>query len=203
MLSVLAAALLLLPGAAVAQGALTLTKSGMGPEADYTMAGQTLNYTFSVENTGAGPLAGPVTIADDLATDESCPDVTTVGNTDGNLDPGETIVCTASYLTTAGDVTAGFVTNCATASADGETSNEDCETLAVDLGIVVDLAMCQDGSGSISGADWDLQLAGVHAGLDTALSPNFLNGSIRHYRVFRRRKRRSGPHDHRQPGDPR
>jgi len=112
---------------------LTLVKTGSGPDSDYDAVGDILSYTFSVENTGAAPLAGPVTIDDNLTTDESCPAVSTVGNADGNLDPGETIVCTASHTVTEGDLVAGSVQNCATASADGTDSNEDCETLNAEL----------------------------------------------------------------------
>ena len=41
-----------------------------------------IDYTFEVENTGNVSLAGPVTIDDDLTSDESCPNVDTVGDFD-------------------------------------------------------------------------------------------------------------------------
>ena len=106
---------------------LTIDKSVM--ESQFTMAGDVLHYTFVVTNSGAAPLAGPVTVDDDKSTDESCPAVTTVGDFDAFLDPGESVTCTATYTITAGDVTAGFVTNQAFATADGVTSNTDTATV--------------------------------------------------------------------------
>jgi uncharacterized repeat protein (TIGR01451 family) len=106
---------------------LTIAKSVT--ETSFTMAGDVLHYSFLVTNSGFAPLAGPVTVADDKATDEACPAVTTVGDFDNFLDPGESITCTATYTVTASDVTAGFVTNTASATADGVTSNTDSKTV--------------------------------------------------------------------------
>ena len=74
---------------------LTLVKSITSGD-PYAAVNDVINYSFLVTNTGNVSLAGPVTINDDQATDESCPAVTTVGNLDGNLDPGESITCTAA-----------------------------------------------------------------------------------------------------------
>ncbi len=106
---------------------LTLAKSVT--QTSFTAAGQVLNYSFLVTNSGFAALAGPVTVSDDKATDESCPAVNTAGDLDNFLDPGESITCTATYTVTAGDVAAGFVTNVASATADGVTSNTDSETV--------------------------------------------------------------------------
>ena len=86
-------------------------------------------------------------VSDDLSTDESCPDVSTVGDGDAFLDPGESITCTATYDVTAGDVTAGSVTNTASATVDGVTSNQDSETVFVDLPELT-LAKSNDTGGS-------------------------------------------------------
>jgi uncharacterized repeat protein (TIGR01451 family) len=106
---------------------LTIAKSVT--ETSFSMAGDVLHYSFQVINSGFAPLAGPVTVSDDKATDESCPAVNTVGDLDNFLDPGESITCTATYTVTASDVTAGSVTNMASATADGVTSNTDSRTV--------------------------------------------------------------------------
>jgi hypothetical protein len=90
-----------------------------------------INYSYLVTNTGNVTLAGPVTIADDKSTDESCPAVTTVGNNDANLDPAEAITCTASYNIVQADIDAGSVTNIASASANGATSPPDTATALI------------------------------------------------------------------------
>jgi len=106
---------------------LTLVKSVT--ESSFAAAGDVLHYSFLVTNTGAAPLAGPIVVADDKSTDESCPAVTTVGDLDNFLDPGESITCTATYTVTAGDFAFGSVTNLASATADGVTSNTDSKTV--------------------------------------------------------------------------
>lgn len=106
---------------------LSLTKSA--DQASFTTAGETLTYNYLVDNTGAAPLEGPVTIADSLIATVNCPAVTTVGDGDNFLEPGEMLTCTASYLTTATDVTNGSVTNLATANIDEVDSNEDQVTV--------------------------------------------------------------------------
>ncbi|HEV8579345.1 MAG TPA: DUF11 domain-containing protein [Thermoanaerobaculia bacterium] len=108
---------------------LTLAKSVA--EASFATAGDVLHYSFLVINSGFAPLAGPVVVADDKAADESCPAVNTVGDLDNFLDPGESLTCTATYTVTASDVTAGFVTNQASATADGVTSNTDSRTVPI------------------------------------------------------------------------
>ncbi|HEX8407520.1 MAG TPA: hypothetical protein VF883_01560 [Thermoanaerobaculia bacterium] len=105
---------------------LTLAKSVT--QTSFTNAGDPLNYSYLVTNSGAATLSGPVTVADDKAT-VTCPALTTVGDLDNFFDPGEAVTCTAQYFVTAGDVTAGFVTNTATASAQGVNSNSDSETV--------------------------------------------------------------------------
>jgi uncharacterized repeat protein (TIGR01451 family) len=77
-------------------------------QADFTNAGETLTYTFNLDNTGNVTLTN-VAVSDDLIASVSCPATT--------LAPGATMVCTASYVTTQADADAGFVTNNATGSA--------------------------------------------------------------------------------------
>lgn len=88
----------------------------------YTAPGQVITYTYSVINTGNVRLRGPVTVFDDKAI-VTCPDVSTVGNGDGFLDPGESLTCSASYVVTQADLNACLVTNNAVAQVDSVTSN--------------------------------------------------------------------------------
>ena len=107
--------------------ALTLDKT-ITAGATYDSVGDVISYEYLVTNSGNVRLAGPVTITDDIASDETCPNVDTVGNNDNFLDPGESITCTASYTITQADLNAGSVTNIATAHAGGTDSNQDTET---------------------------------------------------------------------------
>jgi len=107
--------------------AMTLTKSITSGD-PYNSVGDVINYSFLVQNTGNVSLAGPVTVSDDKSTNESCPNVNTVGNLDGNLNPGESITCTATYTIVLADLNAGSVTNIASASAASATSNTDTQT---------------------------------------------------------------------------
>ena len=106
---------------------LTLTKSITAGD-PYDSVGDVLTYQFVVENTGNVSLAGPVTVTDDKAADESCPATTTVGNLDSFLDPGEQVTCTASYTVAQPDLDAGSVTNVANGHAGGTDSNQDQQT---------------------------------------------------------------------------
>src|SRR5688572_29378349 len=105
---------------------LTLAKSVT--ETSFASAGDLLNYSYLVTNSGFAPLLGPVTVTDDKAT-VTCPAVTTVGDLDLYLDPGESLTCTATYIITAADMLAALVINTASASAAGVTSNSDSETV--------------------------------------------------------------------------
>ncbi|GAP12426.1 protein containg conserved repeat domain [Longilinea arvoryzae] len=115
--------------ASYATAALTLVKSVA--ETFFDAAGDVLHYTYQVTNSGYAPLAGPVVVSDDRSSDESCPAVETVGDLDAFLDPGESLTCIATYTVTDADVLAGAVTNLASASADGTTSNTDSETVVL------------------------------------------------------------------------
>jgi LysM repeat protein len=87
----------------------------------FNAVNQTINYTYQVTNTSGSPIPGPVTVTDDLVT-VTCPDVTTVGNLDNNLDPNETLTCTGTHTITQLDLNAGSVKNIATASVGGNLS---------------------------------------------------------------------------------
>jgi fimbrial isopeptide formation D2 family protein/uncharacterized repeat protein (TIGR01451 family) len=102
--------------------ALRLVKTADRDE--YWKPGQDIGYAYRVTNTGNVRLHGPVTVDDDRI-DVTCPAVTTVGDGDAWLDPGERIDCTGIETTTEADITAGSIVNHATATADGTDSNED------------------------------------------------------------------------------
>ncbi len=100
--------------------ALTLVK-GASPTT-FTIAGATIAYTYVLTNSGNVAISGPFSVTDDKTT-VSCP--ATV-----SLAVGDSITCTAVYTITPADVTAGLVTNVASASgADGPTSNVDSVTV--------------------------------------------------------------------------
>jgi uncharacterized repeat protein (TIGR01451 family) len=108
---------------------LTLVK--FATETSFSAAGDLIHYSFGVTNTGTVALAGPVTVSDTKLVGgfATCPAVSTVGNGDGNLDPGESITCTGTYTVTATDVTNGSVTNVAQATAASVTSNTATKTV--------------------------------------------------------------------------
>src|SRR3954447_2595789 len=100
---------------------LTLGKSAT--ESSFTNPGDVLHYSYQVSNSGFAPLLGPVTISDNKTT-VTCPAVNTVGDLDDYLDPGESMVCTATYTITGTDVTNAQVTNTAQATCDSVQSNQ-------------------------------------------------------------------------------
>ncbi len=112
--------------ASYATTSLTLVKSLT--ESYFAGAGNVLHYSYLVTNSGFAPLLGPVTILDDKIPSVSCPNVSGVGDLDNYLDAGESLTCTGSYTVLPADVTATTITNHATASADGVSSNTDSQT---------------------------------------------------------------------------
>ncbi len=92
---------------------IEVTKSGAIAVGDAGIAGDTIEYTFSVTNTGNVTLTG-VTLDDALA-GVSTPVVSWPGS-DGVLAPGETATATATYALTQADVDTGSVSNTATAT---------------------------------------------------------------------------------------
>ena len=91
----------------VAAPALTIDKTSV--DTSYSAVGDVLDYSFKVTNSGNVTLTGPFTVADNKATDESCPAT-------ASLAPGAFITCTASYTVTQADLDAGSVINTATGS---------------------------------------------------------------------------------------
>jgi gliding motility-associated-like protein/uncharacterized repeat protein (TIGR01451 family) len=109
---------------------MTVTKTGTLNDANgngYADAGETMDYTITVENTGNVPITN-VTVNDPLI-----PTVTYQSgdtNNNGVLDIGETWVYTGSYTVTQADIDNGSITNQATANGDdpqGNTVSEDSD----------------------------------------------------------------------------
>jgi uncharacterized repeat protein (TIGR01451 family) len=89
----------------------------------FNTVGQVIKSNYTIKNTGtSGVTAGlptDITITGAAAT---CPAVTTVGNLDVSLDPGESIVCTSNYSITQADLDKGSVTGISTATVSGISS---------------------------------------------------------------------------------
>jgi len=73
----------------------------------FRQAGDTISYLYQVTNTGAGPLSG-ITVKDPAVPQVSCPAA--------QLAAGASETCTGSYTVTTANVTAGQVTDHATAA---------------------------------------------------------------------------------------
>ncbi len=95
---------------AAAQGpALGIVKTVPAGTA-FSNVGDSITYTYTLTNTGNVALDGPFSVTDNKITDPnsvSCPSTPT------SINPGEKIVCTATYKVTQTDITAGSVTNSA------------------------------------------------------------------------------------------
>jgi LysM repeat protein len=87
----------------------------------HAIVDQTINFSYLVANPSGVPVPGPVIVTDDKLP-VSCPQVTTVGNLDNNLDADEALSCTGIYAITQADLDIGSVTTLATASAGGNVS---------------------------------------------------------------------------------
>lgn len=82
---------------------------------EYESVGDVVNYEFDIENTGNVTLDGPLGIDLSPAINESCPNLTVAGDSNGVLDPGEVITCSADYSITQADLDTGSLENVATA----------------------------------------------------------------------------------------
>ncbi|MDA4894736.1 hypothetical protein PFZ55_48530 [Streptomyces sp. MS2A] len=87
---------------------------------DTLVAGETITYTFAVENTGNVTLNDIVIDEGEFTGSGELSPVTCEPTT---LAPGETVDCTATYVVTQADVDAGSITNAATASGTSPTGD--------------------------------------------------------------------------------
>lgn len=83
---------------------------------DYTQAGETVNFTYIVTNTGSVPVRN-LRVIDDKIDTVTC-DKTTVMDTPRGSETPDFATCTAVYVTTEADVTNGSVTNIAIPEGD-------------------------------------------------------------------------------------
>jgi uncharacterized repeat protein (TIGR01451 family) len=154
--------------ATYATTALTLAKSVT--ETSFTLPGEILHYSYLVTNSGFAPLAGPVTVADDHAI-VTCPAVSTVGDLDNFLDPGESVTCTATYTVTPGDVANAQVTNTAQATAAGVNSNSDSKMVPLSTSADVSMVKTLDTAGPyLTGQTVSYTLTVANGGPSTATS---------------------------------
>jgi len=126
--------------------ALTILKSAV--PATYAAVGDVIGYSYLVTNSGNVTLAGPFTVDDDLAADESCPAT-------GTLPPGDTLTCTASYAITQTDLDLGSVTNTATATNGVVTSLSDEETVTAVQSAAIEMIKQISVDGGVSWQDGD------------------------------------------------
>ena len=95
---------------AIQSPAITVVKSAS--PSTFSVAGETIDYSFDVTN------SGNVTLRNIRVRDTGLPGLSSISCPDHTLPPGASQTCTASYLTTAADVDAGSVSNRATAHGD-------------------------------------------------------------------------------------
>jgi LysM repeat protein len=96
----------------------TIELTAHADAASLSGSGQIIQYIYTVKNTGTVAVPGIIEL-----TNATCPQVNTVGNLDGNLDPGESVTCTSQYAVVQADIDSGSVSNTMTASVNGIKSN--------------------------------------------------------------------------------
>ena len=116
--------------AGAAPPALLLTLAKSASVTSYSAAGTVITYSYTVTNAGSSTLAN-VTVTDPMPGLSS---INCGGNSNviASLAAGASVVCTATYTTTQGDLDAGSITNTAEASGGGPaggTKTEDTLTI--------------------------------------------------------------------------
>ena len=92
---------------AAAQGIASWTLTKTASPTTYSTVGQVINYSYKITNTGTVTI-GSTTITDNKVATVTCPNF-------GIVAPASTLTCTGTYAITASDISAGSVTNVATA----------------------------------------------------------------------------------------
>ena len=100
----------------IAKPALTVTKTA---DTNELIAGATITFTFKIQNTGNISMDDVTLTADSSATGFTGTGTLTLDPcAPETLDVGDSMTCTASYVVTSADVTAGVLLNKATAGGD-------------------------------------------------------------------------------------
>ncbi len=116
---------------------LTLTKSAS--PLTYTAAGQVINFSYILKNTGTTTLNGPFTVTDNKVPSVSCPAIVT-------LAAGASVTCTGTYTITSADLALGYAVNTAIASS----SNPGATTSNTDVRIVSLPVECRNDSDGVN-----------------------------------------------------
>ncbi len=142
---------------------ITLDKQTTTP--DFSVAGNTINYTYVITNVGPLPLRSTqnIQIQDDKVGTFTCPAIPAAG-----IAVGGTHTCTASYTVTAADVTAGTVSNIAIAGvgtgaqpfANRLQSNSDTVTVLRRPVLTLVKTITNDNGGSAATGAFTLSAAG-------------------------------------------
>jgi LPXTG-site transpeptidase (sortase) family protein len=96
---------------------LTILKSIT--QTSFDTLGATINYSFTITNTGTSTLESPFTVVDNKAT-------VVCTSLPGSIAPTESFTCTGTHSVTQGDLDAGLITNSVTAT--GHDGDEDTVT---------------------------------------------------------------------------
>jgi uncharacterized repeat protein (TIGR01451 family) len=97
-----------------ASPALALRKTAS--PGSFDAAGTTIHYSYLVTNTGNVTLT-------DLKVNDLLPGLSAIACPSATLNPGKDMTCTSTYVTTAADLQAGFVSNTATVTGDPPTGS--------------------------------------------------------------------------------
>ena len=126
---------------------IQITKTGSFTSGDGSSVGDTITYTFEIENTGAVDLSNVDLTDPQVGLDGATCDATT------DLAPAETTTCTATYNITQDDIDAGQIDNLATTTGEAPqgTPVEDDDPHSVDT--IQNPAIMLDRTGSFTSGD--------------------------------------------------
>ncbi len=108
---------------AVKKPRMNVTK--VAPPVAFITTGQTITYTYNIENTGNTTFTSVLEITDDRIGTFTCFTPTVPDP----FSPGETVSCTADYTVTSGDVDIGTITNLAVGKSGPYTSPQTSTTI--------------------------------------------------------------------------